>query len=168
MLEFFRYDLKLLLNTGNTSAIILYIWYFETVIFLQLKVTWNNLGHFCIRLIKLILKQLSNTAGFNTQVWNRTSQHTGWIIPQPLTCNYHLLPPQVALNQLLASQVPIWKYKLLLGPHMLWGWEGGQKQELHACLDDFENVYFQHTAQEQFDKIKIPLCHHGYRYVFFK
>lgn len=49
--------MKLLLNTGNISGITLYIQCLKTVIFLQLKMTWNNLGHFYIRLIKLILKQ---------------------------------------------------------------------------------------------------------------
>lgn len=49
--------MKLLLKKNKYFCNHIILQYFKTVILLQLKVTWNNLTHFYIRLTKLILKR---------------------------------------------------------------------------------------------------------------
>lgn len=89
--------------------------------------TWNNLVHFYIRLIKLILKQHNclGIAGFNIQVWNRTSQHRDWIIP--------CLSPVIIICSL-----PRWLWATTYPPRLTSGylnslWDltryGGEKEE---------------------------------------
>lgn len=121
--------------------------YFKTVIVLQLKLTWNNLAHFYIRLTKLILKQqLSNTACFNIRVWNRTSSTPVELSP--------CLSPVIIICSL-----PRWLWATIYHPprltsgntNSLWSLiccagKGGQKQKLHAGLDNFWKQLFPHAV----------------------